>query len=164
MLKRILFSLLFLLILAVVTLFFYRPATSQSERSRPAFSRGTIVFEKADGKNVSFKVEEALTQQQHSYGLMFKPSMAADEGMLFVFPEEQKAFFWMKNTKIPLDILFIKANGKIVRIAQGKPFDLTKIESGEPVSYVVELNAGRASVVGLKVGDRLKISNLTGNR
>ncbi|MGE0109503.1 MAG: DUF192 domain-containing protein [Bdellovibrionales bacterium] len=140
-----------LLFIAVCGVAFY----GHMQTVRPSFETTIISFQRQKGGTVPFNVELARTPWQLSYGLMFMHDMPPDEGMLFILPEEETASFWMKNTYIPLDLLFIRQNGVISGIAQGKPHDLTPIESQEKVRYVLEINAGRAVELGLAVGDRL---------
>ena len=109
---------------------------------------------KSDGKTHSFTVEMARTSQQQAQGLMFRTELAPDAGMLFPFPSPKPASFWMKNTVISLDLLFVRADGSIESIAaNATPYSLDPISSGEPVSAVLELAAGRAAQLGIKPGD-----------
>jgi hypothetical protein len=105
----------------------------------------------------TFTLEVADTEASRQKGLMHRYSMPADRGMLFVFPEEERLGFWMKNTHIPLDIVFLDASGKVVSIHQMKPYDLRSTRSEGPAMYAIELNQGRAAKAGVKPGDRLKI-------
>lgn len=87
---------------------------------------------------------------------MFRKSLAPNAGMLFDFGKEQETAFWMKNTLIPLDMLFIKANGTVARIAvNAKPLSEESIPSYEPVRAVLEIAGGRAAELGLKAGDKV---------
>lgn len=105
-----------------------------------------------------FQVEIAATDEQRSMGLMFREEMALDHGMLFLFETEGQRYFWMKNTPLPLDIIYISATGTIVSIAADtKPFSLDTIPSGLPAQYVLEINAGLSAKLGIKPGD--KVSN-----
>lgn len=102
---------------------------------------------------VVFQVELALSDTQRMTGLMYRKSMALDQGMLFDFLTSHVVRMWMKNTYLPLDMVFIDKNGKIVRIARNTtPHSLDVISSGAPVRYVLELNAGTAQRVGLVTG------------
>jgi uncharacterized protein len=104
-----------------------------------------------------FQVEVADTNEERAKGLMFRTEMPKDVGMLFDFQSEQPVFFWMKNTYLPLDMIFIRANGIIARIeANTVPLSERTVPSGSPVRYVLELNAGRAAEIGLKAGDRVR--------
>ena len=100
-----------------------------------------------------FKLEIAATEADRNLGLMYRSSMADDAGMVFVFAQEKPLQFWMRNTRIPLDILYLDAAGKIVSVKQLKPFDETGVPSDGPAKYAVELNQGTAARVGVKAGD-----------
>ncbi len=107
-----------------------------------------------DGKEHKFNVEIAITSAEQSKGLMDRTHMDADKGMLFYFVEEGERGFWMKNTLIPLDMIFIKADGTIHRIHDSaKPNDLTSIRSEGPAIAVLELNGGTAKALGIQAGD-----------
>ena len=88
---------------------------------------------------------------------MRRDSMPADHGMIFVFSREAPLAFWMSNTRIPLDILFIDGQGKVVSSKSMKPFDLRTTPSDAPAKYAIELNAGAAESSGVSVGDQLNI-------
>jgi len=83
--------------------------------------------------------------------------MPADHGMIFVFSDEAPRGFWMKNTRIPLDILYIATDGKIVSLKTMRPYDLSQIPSDGPAKYAIELNAGMIQKTGVKVGEILQI-------
>lgn len=104
-----------------------------------------------------FKVEIADTFATRERGLMFRKSLAADRGMLFDFKTVQPVSFWMKNTLIPLDMVFIGADGRIVSIARNAtPMSETTIASAGPVLDVLELRGGRAAEIGAAPGDRVR--------
>jgi len=84
---------------------------------------------------------------------MFRKSLGGNEGMIFPYDPPQEASFWMKNTLIPLDIIYIRRNGTIARITRAEPMDLTPLPSGEPISAVLEIRGGRAAELGIKEGD-----------
>jgi len=102
-----------------------------------------------------FTVEIAATPEEQQQGLMFFRSLGADQGMIFPYDPPQDVSFWMKNTLIPLDMLFIRADGTIARIATAKPLDETPVPAGEPVAAVLELRGGRAAELGIREGDRV---------
>ena len=103
---------------------------------------------------VSFSVELALTADDRATGLMHRQSMAEDHGMLFRFDQTRQVLMWMKNTPLPLDMLFIDPKGIVVGIASDTtPFSEAIIASPGPVRYVLELNAGTAARQGISVGD-----------
>ncbi len=104
-----------------------------------------------------FSVEVMRTDADRSRGLMYRRSMAADHGMLFDFERTEPVSMWMKNTYLSLDMLFIRADGLIARIAaETEPLSTAIIPSGEPVLAVLELNAGTAARLGLRTGDRVE--------
>lgn len=104
----------------------------------------------------AFAVEVMRTDAEKAKGLMFRQSMPADEGMLFDFSPARLATMWMKNTYIPLDMLFIRGDGVIHRIEhRTEPHSERTISSGAPVSAVLELNAGVSEKLGLKPGDKV---------
>lgn len=109
-------------------------------------------------KGKQFAVEIADDDEERARGLMFRESMADDHGMLFVFDEDAPQSFWMKNTFIPLDMLFIDRQGRIVRIAaRTTPHSLDSISSGEPVTRVLELRGGEAKARGIQAGDHVRV-------
>jgi uncharacterized membrane protein (UPF0127 family) len=104
----------------------------------------------------TFRVELAATGQQQELGLMYRTQMGADEGMIFPMKPPRLATFWMHNTVLPLDIIFIGTDGRIITIAANAvPYDDSTIPSGGVASGVLELNGGRAAQLGIKVGDRV---------
>jgi uncharacterized protein len=105
----------------------------------------------------TFDVEIARSDSERQTGLMNRSSMPADHGMIFVFDHEQTLVFWMKDTLIPLDIIFTDANGKVVSVRQMKAKDLTDIFSEGLAEYAIELNLGAASAAGVLPGDHLDI-------
>ncbi|HKX89908.1 MAG TPA: DUF192 domain-containing protein [Sphingopyxis sp.] len=97
-----------------------------------------------------FRIEIARTDEEQARGLMFRTSLPADSGMLFPFPKPKIASFWMKNTLIPLDMIFIRADGSIDRIAENTiPESLEPVVSGGEVSAVLELPGGTAARLGI---------------
>ena len=111
----------------------------------------------AAGKVVHLKVEVVDTDATRECGLMFRKSLAPDGGMLFDFKTVQQVSFWMKNTLIPLDMLFIDKNGRIVNIyRQARPQNLDPIPSDEPVLGVLEISGGRAQDLDISPGDKVR--------
>ena len=110
-----------------------------------------------DGKTHQFRVEVADTDATREEGLMFRKSLAPNAGMLFDFKTPQDVAFWMKNTLIPLDMLFIDQNGVIVNIKDmATPLSETPIPSAGPVLGVLEIRGGRAQELGLHAGDKVE--------
>jgi uncharacterized membrane protein (UPF0127 family) len=109
------------------------------------------VLVKATG--TAIPVEEALTRKQRIQGLMNRDQLKARTGMWFVFEDDAKRSFWMRNTRIPLDIVYVDHKGKIVRIFKNtRPYSERGLPSGAPARYVLEVNAGEASQLGLAEG------------
>lgn len=136
-------------------------AASKSLRDDKS-DRLTIELHGDNGLVHPFRVEVARTQKQQMRGLMFRKSLDDDAGMIFIYDRDDDIAMWMKNTYIPLDILFIDQAGIVRHIHENaKPHDLTPIASGGPVRAVLELKGGTASRLGLRVGSRLKGANLT---
>jgi len=109
----------------------------------------------------SFSVEIADTQQKQALGLMYRDSMDADKGMLFIFPNEARRSFWMKNTRIPLDIMYFDKKLRMVSISANTPpckiSRCPSYPSTGPAMYVLELNAGVAAELGVGPGAALTI-------
>jgi len=105
----------------------------------------------------TFTLEIANDNLEREKGLMRRDSMPADHGMIFVFPDEQRLGFYMKNTRIPLDIIFVNADGVVVSIKQMRPYDVSTTYTDAPAKWAIELNQGQAAACGAKVGDRLSV-------
>lgn len=106
--------------------------------------------------NHAFNVELVDTPADRSKGLMFRREMAAEAGMLFDFKVSEPVHFWMKNTYVSLDMIFIRENGIVARVAENTvPLSTKIVPSREPVRYVLEVVAGTAKRIGLKSGDRV---------
>ena len=109
------------------------------------------------GQKQSFQVEVARNDADRAQGLMFRRSMAPERGMLFDFGRVEPVSMWMQNTYLSLDMLFIRQDGTIARIAANtEPLSTRTIPSGEPVLAVLELNAGTTAKLGIKPGDRVE--------
>jgi uncharacterized membrane protein (UPF0127 family) len=129
------------------------------------FGGGAVAAERHDTIQVVTKtgsheisIEWAVTPSEREHGLMGREKMAANHGMLFDFGREQPLYFWMKNTPLSLDIIFIKADGRTSRIARATtPFSEDLIPGGSPARYVLELVAGSADRLSLAPGDRIVI-------
>lgn len=108
------------------------------------------------GRRHDFTVEVARTEPQQAQGLMNRRALAADAGMLFPFDPPRPAAFWMRNTLIPLDMIFIRPDGTIARIAANTvPMSEELVGVEEPVTAVLELRGGRAAELGIQAGDRV---------
>ena len=128
------------------------PAFAQLQR----FPTAPLTIDTAGGPR-KFTVEVATNPAQMEQGLMFRQNLAPDAGMIFDFKTPQPAMMWMKNTLIPLDMLFVDAQGRIVHIHErAVPGSLETIGSGAPVRAVVELNGGTVARLGIRLGDRVE--------
>jgi uncharacterized membrane protein (UPF0127 family) len=118
---------------------------------------------RADGSTARVTLEVVDTPAGLERGLMYRQSMPEDHGMLFVFPDDVVRSFWMKNTLIPLDMLFIAADGRIVGIhADAVPLTTTPRSVGRPSRYVIETNGGWAARHGVQAGDRVEFHGVAG--
>jgi uncharacterized protein len=130
-----------------------QPATTP----KPVFRKdGELRFVDAKSFKVisEINIEVADNDAEREQGLMYRDSMADNNGMLFLMGTEDMQAFWMKNTIMPLDIMFVDAERRIVNIQKNcKPFSLDQIPSAKPALYVVEVNAGYADKYGIKAGD-----------
>lgn len=121
-----------------------------------SFPQEPITVETRSARRHAFKAWRAETPEQREQGLMFVRHMGADEAMIFVYDPAEYVAMWMKNTFLPLDMLFVDARGCVVHIKEhAKPQSLDTIESGGPVAVVVELNGGAVAERGIRRGDRL---------
>lgn len=128
------------------------PSLAQTRAAQPAAAFTDLVID-AGGKTHKFRVEVAATNEERTRGLMFRREMAADAGMIFDFGYEQQIAMWMANTFIPLDMLFIGADGKVVHIAKRTvPESRATVAAPRPVRYVLELNGGTADRLGIAPG------------
>lgn len=127
----------------------------ETDRPAPAFPVSRLTIETARGR-FDIDVEVADTRKRRMRGLQHRRTLAADAGMLFDYKESRPVAMWMKNTHLPLDMLFVDAAGRVARVARDtEPLSLTPIPSGEPVRAVLELNAGTADRLGIRAGDRI---------
>lgn len=114
---------------------------------------------KTDSLTAKLSIEIANSDYETQTGLMYRESMDANQGMLFIFPEEAMRSFYMKNTKIPLDIIYIDREKRIVSIQKNaQPFDESGLPSTAPAQYVLEVNAGLTDQWDVKQGDRIEYS------
>jgi uncharacterized membrane protein (UPF0127 family) len=119
--------------------------------------RSDRVALRGDWGQAFFSVEIADDESERAQGLMFRESLPRGAGMLFVYPEPQTAAFWMKNTLIPLDIIFFDESGQVIRIqANAVPGDLTPLPGGDNVFAVLEINAGLAARYGISTGSEMR--------
>ena len=141
------------LLLAVTLL--ASPALAQTA-AQPELPREKLVITTGDRQRHDFLVEMAITPQQQEVGLMFRPSVPEDGGMLFDWGRPQPSTMWMRNTVAPLDMLFINEDGTIRRVVHDTvPQSLAMIDSRGPVRATLELRAGTAARLGIHAGDRV---------
>ncbi|MFH5927052.1 DUF192 domain-containing protein [Roseomonas xinghualingensis] len=124
---------------------------------QPKLPMEPLVIVTRDGKRHAFQVEMAIEPQQQMVGLMFRPVVAPDEGMLFDWGQPRESSMWMRNTIASLDMLFITQSGVILRIAERTvPHSLAPISSNGPVRATLELAAGTAERLDIRVGDKVE--------
>ena len=128
------------------------------ELRRPGFKNVPLTIRSANGVH-RFTAEVAETADQQETGLMFVRSLGPDRGMIFPYDPPRNVAFWMRNTLIDLDMVFIRADGTIARIATARALDETPIWAGEDIAAVLEIRAGRAAELGIKPGDKVDWSS-----
>jgi uncharacterized membrane protein (UPF0127 family) len=147
------------IVLVCLAAFAVPPTAPRAEAPAASAEQGPtepLAIATRDGRR-AFKVEVMRNDAQRAKGLMYRRQMAADHGMLFDFERPLPVNMWMKNTYIPLDMVFIRSDGSIARIAADtEPLSTQIISSGEPVLSVLELNAGTAAKLGIRAGDRVE--------
>ena len=142
--------------LLLLGLAFLGPVPLVFGADRPAFDTGMIQLDRGDGVLLEFSVEIARTPRQWSFGLMHVTTMPRGQGMLFIFPGMAPRSFWMKNTLIPLDILFFDEDGSLVSAVQDvPPHSLQPRRSAGDARFVLELNGGVMATRGIGDGARL---------
>jgi len=141
--------------IAPLTLGVVAPSSAQIKLQR--FERDVLSIETADGRRHQLEVELALTGEQHAQGLMYRRRLAEDAGMLFLYSGAGMLSMWMKNTSIPLDMMFIAPDGRIVDIAERTvPYSLETISARFAASAVLEVNGGTVARLGIQPGDRVR--------
>ena len=133
------------------------PSTAVSlERSAAGLEQVPLTITTAKGKAHRFTVEVARTPEEQAHGLMDRQSLAPDRGMIFPYEPPQPVGFWMKNTLIPLDMIFVAPGGRILRIeANTVPLSLDPVGSGDAVEAVLEIAGGRSAELGIAAGDQI---------
>lgn len=135
-----------------MALFLILPTVAQGQA--PQFEMARLVIQTASGIRHEFTVERAISPAQREVGLMHRTVLDADHGMLFDFGTPRTVMMWMKNTPLPLDMLFIDETGLVIRIeSRTKPFSESIIASGGIVRFVLEINGGRSEALGIAAGD-----------
>src|SRR5690242_14994114 len=120
-----------------------------------------VTVSPAGGHDVTFQVEIADTPAKRELGLMYRRDLPSDHGMIFLFPVETEQAFWMKNTPLPLDMIFINSKRRIVGIVQrAAPFTLDARSVPGTSQYVLEINGGLSDRYGFRAGDRVEFKNI----
>ena len=134
-------------------------ATGKEETTSGPSGLGTLVIDASGGEKVEVRVEVADDIFERARGLMYRKALGVNRGMLFVYPEEQRLSFWMKNTLIPLSVAFIDSERRIIDIQDMKPLDdePPSYVSAEPAQYALEVNQGFFETRGVKVGDSVEL-------
>lgn len=132
-------------------------ARSEPPASGPAASPQHLPTVTVNANGTPLTLQVADDQAERETGLMYVKSMPADAGMLFVFPVEQTLTFWMKNTAIDLDIVYLDHAGTVVAAKTMHAYDLSNVSSDEPATYAIELNAGAAAKLNVKVGQTVEL-------
>ena len=133
--------------------------SKKEENSQPLLDpeRSVLHIITQEGHTHIFHVEEARTPEEQAKGLMFRTHLDSDSGMLFFFEKSEQYSFWMRNTLIPLDMIFIREDGIIEHIHDNAiPHDETPIRAPNPVRAVLEINGGLSEKLGLNAGDRIE--------
>jgi uncharacterized protein len=135
------------------------PGAEATLTAAPVLTRTTLTITNSRGEPVHMTVEVADTEESRSLGLMFRPSMPPDDGMLFVFEGDTTSPFWMENTILPLSIAFIDASGKIRDIHDMQPLDRNTTGASGPYHYALETNQGFFSAHDIVVGNQMTIGS-----
>lgn len=143
------------LVVMCLSLFVLLPATAENQAMILPVDPAPLVAVSAKGER-AFQIEIADTEDEREAGLMFRQTMPDDHGMLFVFEQTEGVGFWMKNTPMPLDLIFIGEDGRIRAIRKGEPQSEAVIAPDAPVRFVLELKAGTAAREGIAEGDLIK--------
>lgn len=142
------------IVLFALSMFLLTLPVSACRAEEPGAYTEKLTIKAQSGKEHKFQVEIAATPETVMKGLMFRSSMPEDSGMLFMFPQEQERNFWMRNTLIPLDIIYIRESGVIHHIHENAiPHDETPLPSSGAVKNVLELNGGVTAKLGIRPGD-----------
>jgi uncharacterized membrane protein (UPF0127 family) len=139
-----------------------RPAPAPATPGAPAAARpparARVTIDSPSGRSTTVEAEVVRTPEEMARGLMYRERLAPDAGMLFLFPEEANHVFWMKNTLIPLDMIFIDAGGAVVGVVErAEPLTTSARQVGQPSRSVLEVAGGTAAERGVRRGDRVRI-------
>jgi uncharacterized membrane protein (UPF0127 family) len=162
--KTIIFAALLILLMIIYSvLSFYEGSKddSSSLKTEPVFKKqGELVFQKADGTEIRrIDIEIADDDIKRAQGLMYRTTMTESQGMLFTFDKEEEQGFWMRNTRLSLDIMYANSSGEIVKIYRGAtPYSEETLPSEFPAMYVVETLAGFCQKYGISEGDFIEFT------
>ena len=165
--KKVLISIAIIAVVAVAYFVFMKPEPEETVRRKPkepAFEKqGELAFLNTEMDTLrAIDIEVSMTNAERAQGLMHRSNMLDTQGMLFIFEREEEQSFWMKNTIISLDILYVNKDKEIVTIYEHTtPFSENPIPSFKPALYVVEVNAGFCDAFGIKEGDRINFVTST---
>lgn len=150
---------------ALAALFLFVSLLFNSASAGEIFARESLTLHRQSGGPVVLNVELAVTTAEREQGLMFRRSMGENEGMLFDFGENRVVYMWMRNTPLPLDMLFLDASGAVVHLHENAvPYSETIIPSVEPVRFVLEVPGGTAGRLGIRKGDRASSGRIAAAR
>lgn len=143
----------------IFTAVFLIPAVTSCENSKKKFNLPVtdVVIQKADGSSLTVKAELAIKEEERNYGFMNREEIPDGTGMLFIFENEEKRNFWMKNTPHPLSIAYIDAGGVIADILDMKPYSLARVTSSRSVKYALEVPQGWFTKNGIREKDTVII-------
>lgn len=144
------------IVVAVAGYFAYNTAFATNSQARLLPVDAVPLVAETNSGEKQFTIEVADTADERASGLMFREEMEDDHGMLFIFEQTQPVGFWMRNTPMPLDLLFVGQDGRVRDIKQGEPFSEAVISPDEPVRFVLELKAGTAERQGIADGTQLR--------
>jgi len=137
---------------------YVKPTTIKKADNTLKFRKdGELTFQNKNGEFISsIELEFAETAKERAQGLMYRTELDENQGMLFIFPSEEMQSFWMHNTVLPLDMIFVSSNLEIITIRKNtKPYDDSSYPSTKPAQYVIEVNAGYTDKFNIKVGDKV---------
>jgi hypothetical protein len=139
-----------------------QPKASKIETSEIEFKKeGELYLLKSGDSIKKLDIEIAENQYERETGLMYRQSMEETQGMLFIYPEEALRSFYMKNTYIPLDIIFYSKDSSVVSFKENaQPLDETSLPSNKPAKFILELNAGKVKEWNIEVGDKIDFKRL----
>lgn len=142
---------------ALIALSLLAPATMAGAATCPNSGLKTerVAFQTARGR-FTYRVEVAATPDEQACGMMFRDRMAPDTGMSFPMVPPRATGFWMENTRLALDIIFVGPNGRVLNVRRGQPYSRDVLASAGVTAEVIELAAGEADRIGLKPGDRVR--------